>query len=101
MNLSEENYTEYSIIGSYYTVKKENNRLKGFVKLSDKKLISNHLKKTKLCEIKQKYGVCRRKICNFAHSMEELCIPLCAFGKECNRRETCQFLHPDDYVFKK
>ena len=87
-------YKEYSIIGSYYTLKKDDKtRLKGFIKLSDKKMISIHLKKTKFCEILKKYGKCHRKFCNFAHSEEELCFPICAFGSECNRKDTCRFIH--------
>lgn len=57
-----------------------------------------------------KYGVCKRDHCTFAHSLEELRIPDCAFGNECYRRNgtrdrntgvidrenKCNFKHPDE-----
>jgi len=73
---------------------KEDYRGKGFEILSSKKEISNQLKKTKFCDIKLKYGNCNRKVCNFAHSIDEIVFPKCAFGENCRKKILCQFLHP-------
>jgi hypothetical protein len=91
--INETNYPEYSIVGNYYT--KKISRMNGYCKLSDKTQLLNHLKKSKFCQIKLKYGKCNRQSCNFAHSNEELSKPICAFGKDCNKQETCGFLHID------
>jgi hypothetical protein len=89
--IHESDYQEYSIIGKYYT--KKRSRLEGFYRLSNKTFLSNHLQKTKFCQIKIKFGKCNRQTCNFAHSSDELCKPICAFGENCNKKDMCQFLH--------
>jgi hypothetical protein len=80
-----------------------NNILKrndGFYILANKVNISKHLKKTKFCNIFIQEGTCNRKICNFAHSVDEFNFPCCAFGNNC-KINNCKFKHPcerlDDY----
>lgn len=68
-------------------------RNEGFYILANKMNISKHLKKTKFCNIFIQEGECNRKICNFAHSMEEYNFPSCAFGDNC-KVDKCRFKHP-------
>ena len=68
-------------------------RNEGFYILANKMNISNHLKKTKFCNIFIQEGVCNRKVCNFAHNMDEYCFPSCAFGDKCKINK-CRFKHP-------
>jgi len=75
-------------------------RNKGFEILSNKKEISNQLKKSKFCDIKIKYGHCYRKLCNFAHFIDELVFPKCAFGDNCKKQKFCTFLHPNEPLEK-
>lgn len=50
--------------------------------------------------VSEEYGVCYREICTFAHSLDELQLPRCAFGDKCYRRNDksnlCQFSHPGE-----
>ena len=54
--------------------------------------------KTKACHFvipidgSTEYGVCSRKVCTFAHSLEELNDPMCSFDDRC-KFDTCQFRH--------
>lgn len=41
------------------------------------------------------YGVCYREVCTFAHSLEELNAPVCAFGERCYKQIRCTFWHPE------
>lgn len=77
---------------------KEDIRNIGFSILSNKKEISSQLRKSKFCEIQIKYGVCNRKLCNFAHSLKELIFPRCAFGENCKKKNLCMFLHPMEEI---
>ncbi len=83
-------------------VLKESKRNDGFFILSNKIHISRHLKKTKFCNIFLQEGVCNRKICNFAHSIEEYNFPNCAFNENC-KVKNCKFKHPYETLeeFKK
>ena len=77
---------------------REDVRNTGFSILSNKKEISNQLRKSKFCEIQIKYGTCNRKLCNFAHSLDELVFPRCAFGENCKKKSFCMFLHPTEEI---
>ncbi len=68
-------------------------RNEGFYILANKMNISKHLKKTKFCNIYIQEGHCDRKVCNFAHSMDEFNFPMCAFGDNC-KVKNCRFKHP-------
>ncbi len=68
-------------------------RNEGFYILANKINISKHLKKTKFCNIYIQEGRCDRKVCNFAHSMDEFNFPTCAFGDNC-KVKNCRFKHP-------
>jgi hypothetical protein len=65
----------------------------GFYILANKVNISEHLKKTKFCNIFIQEGTCNRKVCNFAHSVGEYNFPCCAFGNNC-KINNCKFKHP-------
>ncbi len=70
-------------------------RNEGFYILANKVHISRHLKKTKFCNIFIQEGSCNRKICNFAHNMEEYNFPNCAFRENC-KVKNCKFKHPNE-----
>lgn len=70
-------------------------RNEGFYILANKVHISRHLKKTKFCNIFIQEGSCNRKICNFAHNMEEYNFPACAFRDNC-KVKNCKFKHPNE-----
>jgi len=72
--------------------KEKEKRNEGFCILANKMNISNHLKKTKFCNIFIQEGICDRKLCNFAHSIEEYNFPLCAFSDKCKVKK-CRFKH--------
>lgn len=82
------------------TVEHKTERNDGYNILSDKDQVSNHLKKTKFCQIMIDQGKCYRKVCNFAHSVKEISFPDCAFKADCKKKD-CAFKHPweklDDY----
>ena len=65
-----------------------------------KKIEKNQgLKKTKLCRsvimgCECKFGA--RGKCNYAHSVEELVIPMCVFGQHCHCKRTCSFPHTEE-----
>ena len=67
-------------------------RNEGFYILANKINISKHLKKTKFCNIFIQEGTCNRKVCNFAHSIDEYNFPSCAFGNNC-KINNCKFKH--------
>ena len=57
------------------------------------------LEKTKLCRsvtmgCECKFGA--RGKCRYAHSVEELVIPMCFFGKHCHCKRTCKFPHTEE-----
>lgn len=56
-----------------------------------------HKFKTRMCKFEDKCK--RRDNCSFAHSKEELYIPLCRFGEKC-KKEGCVFKHPEQPVVK-
>jgi hypothetical protein len=72
-------------------------RNEGFYILANKVNISKHLKKTKFCNIFIQEGTCNRKICNFAHSIDEYNFPSCAFGNNC-KIDNCKFKHPCETI---
>jgi hypothetical protein len=78
---------------NFKDIKDIKNRNEGFYILANKNNISKHLKKTKFCNIFIQEGKCSRKVCNFAHSMEEYNFPCCAFGDNCKVKK-CRFKHP-------
>jgi hypothetical protein len=82
--LNESNFDD-----NFKEIKKRN---EGFYILANKLNISNHLKKTKFCNIFLQEGKCNRKVCNFAHSMEEFSFPSCAFADHC-KVKNCKFKH--------
>ena len=72
--------------------KDKEKRNEGFCILANKMNISKHLKKTKFCNIFIQEGKCDRKVCNFAHTIEEFNFPSCAFGDNC-KVKFCKFKH--------
>ena len=112
-------YLEYydpslNIIGSYKLINKykspicynfkshptifpnTNERDAGFSLLSNRETVVQYLKKTKFCKILIEKGVCDREVCNFAHSMDEMVFPNCAFNLNCHKKEKCMFKHPHE-----
>jgi len=98
-------------------------RTGGFTRLQNKDEMAKTLVCTKPCQfcerkvaedgsVSEEWGVCYREICTFAHSISELQLAPCAFGKNCRRRDgtydretgktnkskpaRCQFKHPDE-----
>lgn len=68
--------------------KKNNSRTSCFYAFADKNTLSASLTRTKPCRLVLKkpdgsFGVCTRDKCSFAHSHEELEIPLCMFDENC------------------
>lgn len=56
-----------------------------------------HKFKTRMCKFEDK---CRRRDnCSFAHTKDELYIPLCRFGEKC-KKEGCTFKHPQQPTIK-
>jgi len=78
------------------TAKSNKRRTEGFKIFADKEETAKRLEKTKICNNTLKYGYCKRKVCTFAHSLEELKDPPCAFGKTCRSNINCRFKHPDE-----
>ncbi len=70
----------------------------GFVILSNRESVSNHLKKTKFCQVLINRGYCGRTVCNFAHSMDEIVFPECAFRDDCRKKRLCTFKHPFETI---
>jgi hypothetical protein len=54
---------------------------------------SQRLAKTKPCNNFLKYGECNRKVCTFAHSLEELKDPVCIFDDTCLNGYNCRYKH--------
>lgn len=57
------------------------------------------LEKTKLCRsvimgCECKFGA--RGKCKYAHSVEELVVPMCVFGQHCHCKRTCSFPHTEE-----
>ena len=68
--------------------KKNNSRTSCFYAFADKNTLSACLTRTKPCRLVVKkpdgnFGICNRDKCSFAHSQEELEIPLCMFDENC------------------
>lgn len=53
------------------------------------------LEKTKLCNSIIKGEKCKHRKCRYAHSVDELVIPMCFFGKGCRKKDTCKFPHTE------
>jgi hypothetical protein len=66
-------------------------RAKAFNTLGDKKQLQQKLEKTTMCKFGKK---CTRKVCHFAHNLEELKPRECLFGKKCRHGDKCRFFHP-------
>jgi hypothetical protein len=75
----------------------------GFFMLSNPEKVSNHLKKTKFCQVLIDKGHCNRAVCNFAHSLNEIVFPECAFRDNCRKKNVCKFKHPSETndIYKK
>jgi len=86
----------------YIQQKKEtlkSKRNEGFYILSNKNHVSNYLKKTKFCNIMVTNGQCNRKVCDFAHTIQEYNFPECVFKDNCKKKtEGCLFKHPKESV---
>ena len=50
--------------------------------------------KTKMCSSLQFGQPCKRTICNFAHTLEELAPIECSFLDNCKKGNNCKFFHP-------
>jgi len=61
--------------------------------LEDKKELQKRLEKTTMCNFGKN---CKRKVCHFAHSLEELKPKECLFGRNCKYfgEGKCKFFHP-------
>ena len=76
-------------------VEKLDMRSSSFATMADKEKVANSLKCTKGCRmvtdpyinpkegVPQQFGVCTRVVCTFAHSEEELQLPVCGFDGNC------------------
>lgn len=75
-------------------------RAQAFETLANKGTMSTQLVKTKMCRNVLEYGECKRRVCTFAHSPEELRPANCFFGAECrfihSKTKPCAFLHPGE-----
>lgn len=91
------NINDNSIKNFNEMFKDKEKRNEGFCILANKMNISKHLKKTKFCNIFIQEGKCDRKVCNFAHSMEEYNFPSCAFGNNC-KVKNCKFKHTEELL---
>ena len=68
------------------------NRTKAFDSLKNKDIFTKRLEKTKLCKNIINNGLCSRKFCSYAHTIDELKDPKCVFDKNC-RKSSCFFKH--------
>lgn len=96
-NLPKESIKNIKINNNDNEPKDREKRNEGFCILANKMNISKHLKKTKFCNIFIQEGKCDRKVCNFAHSMEEYNFPSCAFGDNC-KVKNCRFKHTGELL---
>lgn len=80
------------------SLQNSDSRTHAFNILSDKEKNSKRLEKTKMCRNILQKGVCNREVCTFAHTLEELKDPECAFGDTCRRKDTCKFKHPCESI---
>jgi hypothetical protein len=44
------------------------------------------------------YGMCSKKGCTFAHTMQELRIPKCRFGENCKHGKSCYYMHSAETI---
>lgn len=93
-------------------------RMNAYGLMKDQKSLAEQLVKTRPCKFVTRitdqdgslgpHGVCTRNTCTFAHSLDELRLPICAFGRSCNKFHgvldtngklnttiKCQFYHPE------
>jgi hypothetical protein len=95
-----------------------NSRTSCFYTLADKNILSATLARTKPCRLVIKkensdnFGICTREECSFAHSQEELELPICMFGEKCRLvygkkdiktndiipNSSCVFKHPFENI---
>jgi len=66
-------------------------RAKAFHTMGDKKEMTKKLEKTTMCTFGKR---CRRRVCHFAHNLEELKPRECLFGADCRHGKKCRFFHP-------
>lgn len=55
---------------------------------------------TKPCMYMVKNGVCNKKNCLFAHSMEQLSITPCFYNDSCQYPTTCRFIHENENIYQ-
>ena len=48
---------------------------------------------TRMCDFAKN---CKRKMCTFAHTIEEFSPMMCNFDRRCRNRDTCRFKHSDE-----
>lgn len=94
-------------------------RSRAFAKLEDKEAIAKSFVGTRACNNvtrkneNDKYGVCYRTECMFAHSLSELKDPMCSFDESCRFRwgkptqdgsrdpsNRCQFRHSSESIYE-
>jgi hypothetical protein len=99
----------------YNNLKSEDPRSRIFAHMDDKEIVAKSLTCTKACKnvirnyTTEEFGVCHRETCSFAHCLEELEDPMCAFDSVCrfrwgktqrdgyiNTRGKCMYRHPDE-----
>ncbi len=71
-------------------------RSEAFEKLANKDEMAKTLVKSKMCMYALKGVQCAHKVCNFAHTMEELSPAKCVFGDRCKCKSVCQFMHDSE-----
>lgn len=76
-------------------------RTDAFTKLTNREEIAKTLVKSKLCNNFKLQGRCDRAVCTFAHGLEELIPPKCAFDDTCKyflglKQGYCDHIHPSE-----
>jgi hypothetical protein len=108
-------YSDMKILNRKQDFKNQNPRSQVFTKMEDKKIISNSLTCTRVCNnvkrdsVTKKFGICYREVCSFAHCLDELNDPMCGFDSTCRFRwgktqcdgsidadTKCMFRHSDE-----
>lgn len=74
-------------------------RTDAFTKLTNREEIAKTLVKSKLCNNFKLQGKCDRSVCTFAHGLDELVPPKCAFDDTCKyflglKQGYCDHIHP-------
>jgi len=76
------------------TIEQHFNRLKPTANVKKDTIVksSQDKSKTAMCSFGKE---CKREVCNFAHSIEELRVFECTFAKTCRNGDRCTYFHPE------